>query len=58
MKTKPRPCRRRWTVTFETGFVSFTSVIANEEFVRKWASNLPDTPKGEKITKVRWVYET
>lgn len=49
-----QPKRRRWIVTFETGFVSFTSVIANEAFARKWASNLPDTPKGEKITNVRW----
>jgi hypothetical protein len=46
--------RRRWIVTFETGSVSFTSVLANEAFARKWASNLPDTPKCEKITKVRW----
>ncbi len=49
-----RVMRRRWIVTFETGFVSFTSVIANEAFARKWASNLPDTPWGEKITNVRW----
>jgi hypothetical protein len=49
-----RVIRRRWIVTFETGFVTFTSVIANEAFARKWASNLPDTPKGEKITNVRW----
>jgi hypothetical protein len=53
-KVAVRVMRRKWIVTFETGFVSFTSVIANEEFARKWASNLPDTPRGEKITDVRW----
>lgn len=49
-----KPEKRRWIVTFETGFVSFTSVIADEAFARRWASNLPDTPKDEKITSVRW----
>jgi len=47
--------RRLWRVEFQTGFVQFESVIADEAFARRWALKSKGAPSHERITKVTSV---
>lgn len=50
-----RLVRRLWRVQFETGFVQFESLIADEAFARRWALKAEGAPSHERITKVTSV---
>lgn len=48
-----RVVRRRWTVTFETGSVTFTTALdLDEAFVIRWARKAQGVPQSEKVTRV------
>jgi hypothetical protein len=45
--------RRRWTVTFETGSVTFTTALdLDEAFAIRWARKAEGVPHSEKVTRV------